>query len=463
MDSGRVGEPLRPWERWAGAAFLFAFLVFGVEVERRSAFLSRRMGDLGCYLRAGWAVRTGHNPYDFPDDNAWHYNYPPLFAVLMAPLGDPPAEYDHAGMVPYAVSVAVFYALSVLCLAAAVHWLASALERSSPDPAVRATPTGCRRWWLLRTLPVLACLPCVGHTLMRGQANMVLLLCVCGLMAGLVSGRRLTAGLCLAGAACLKIYPAYLLVVPLWRRDGRCLAGAALGLLLGLFVIPAAFLGPVRTVGLYRDLGNVLVLPALGLGGDTSRADELTQVVSTDSQSFQAAIHNTLHLDRDRRRAEAPDASRPVRLAHWIIGGTLTLLTLAAARRPGALSGDAVPLWVGALVLLMILLSPVCHTHYFVLEVPLLTAFLWRSWWQRGGVSGPFVGRPDSPLDGRTLALFAVVLVGNTVPQVPALWVLRDCGAGMWTGLVVWSAACVAVRQSQGATAPARDRARAAA
>jgi hypothetical protein len=454
MKAGTIAEPLRRWERRATAAFLLLVLLFGVEVERRSAFLTRRMGDLGCYLRAGWAVRTSHNPYDFPDDNGWHYNYPPLFALLVAPLGDPPAGFDHTGMIPYAVSVAIFYLLNVCCVAAAVHLLASALERSSADPAIQATPPGCRRWWLLRTLPTLACLPCVGHTLMRGQANHVLLLCVCGLMAALISRRRLTAGMCLAGAACLKIYPLYLILAPLRRWDGRCLTGAVLGLLLGLFLIPAACLGPLRTTELYGDLAKVLVLPALGLGDDRSRAEELTQVVSTDSQSFQAAIHNTLHPDGNRRRAEAPDASPEVRLAHWLIGGALTLLTLLAARRPAALRGEAVALWIGALSLIMILLSPVCHTHYFVLELPLLMAFQWRSWRRRGDISGPLLGRSDSPLDLPTLGLFLFVVVGNTLPLLPALQLLRDCGAGMYTALVVWLAACRALRQEVVSAAP---------
>jgi hypothetical protein len=447
MPAGKIGEPLRRWERWAIAAFLLLFLVFGVEVERRSAFMRRRMGDLGCYLRAAWAVRTDHNPYDFPDDNGWHYNYPPLFALLLTPLADPPPGYDTDGMTPYAVSVAVFYILNLLCLVLIVHGLASALERSSSDAAVRLTPVGCRRWWLLRTLPTIACLPCIGHTMMRGQANLVLLLCIAGLMVCLINGRRLTAGLCLAGAACLKIYPLYLLLAPLRRRDGRCFAGAVLGLLLGILLIPAACLGPTRTIGLYRDLANVLVLPALGLGEDRSRADELTQVVSTDSQSFQAVMHNTLHPDPDRRRAEAPDASAPVRLAHWLIGGTLTLLTLAAARKPSSRTGEGVVLWIGALSLIMILLSPVCHTHYFVLELPLLMALQWRSWRRRGDVSGPLIGRSNSPLDLPTLSLFVFVIVGNSVPQIPALQLLRDRGAATYTGLVVWLAACRALRR----------------
>src|SRR5262249_39700762 len=193
-------------------------IAFGVLVEVRSAFLKRRMGDLGCYLRAAWAVRTGGDLYAVTDDNHWHYNYPPLLAILMAPLADPPPGEDGARRPPYAVSWAVWYVFSVLCLAVGVHVLARALEKTSARPEVRNQPAGCRRWWALRLWPVLVCLPPIGHTLMRGQVNLLVLALFCAAAAATVVGRRFQAGLWLSGAVSIKIYPAFLLLYPLWRR-----------------------------------------------------------------------------------------------------------------------------------------------------------------------------------------------------------------------------------------------------
>ena len=82
-------ERLRTWEKLGLVLFFAALVAFGVLVEVRSAFLKRRMGDLGCYLRGAWAVRTGADLYSVTDDNNWHYNYPALLAILMAPLADP--------------------------------------------------------------------------------------------------------------------------------------------------------------------------------------------------------------------------------------------------------------------------------------------------------------------------------------------------------------------------------------
>jgi hypothetical protein len=462
--------PLKTLERISVGLLLASVVLFGMFVEYRSAFLTRPMGDLGCYLCAAWAVRAGTDMYGIREDNGWHYNYPPLYAILFTPLADPPRRdpsilaATSAGVAasplggplpavsvlsagnnylapplshttPYAVSVAVDYVINVLCVALAVHVLASALERTSADPAVRALPWGCRRWWLLRSLPVAACLAPIGHTLMRGQANLVLLLCVCGLIAGLLQGRRLTAGACLAGAICLKIFPAYLLLVPFWRRDLGCVAGCALGLVVGLALIPLLVLGPERTVSAYRELGIVLVGPALGAGNDTTRAEELINVTATDSQSFRAMIHNTIYLDRDHRPRQA---SPLVQKIHWLIGGAFTLATLAAAGWRRTLTGPALVLFVGSLTLVMILMSPVCHTHYFAMSLPLVMGLIaWH--WERTGRAGLSLG---------IICLVAVQIIGNTLPLLPATEVLKDVGLATYTALVLWLLACIVVWRS---------------
>jgi hypothetical protein len=449
--------------------FFAAWALFGLVVEKRGAFMHRRMGDLGCYLRAGYAVRRGGDHlYDYVCDNGWHYNYPPLFGILMAPLADPPARDLSASgagalgllgtpggagpllaasalaanptplgpdapptvpYLPYPVSVAVFYIFSLLCLAFAVHVLASALERSSRWPEVRDGPAGTRRWWGLRIWPVLICLPPIGHTLVRGQANLLLLALICGLTAAVIRGRHFRAGLYLAGAICLKIFPAYLLLVPLWRRDGRCLAGCAAGLFVGLALVPALCFGPARAVKRYEELAQVLVGPALRVGGDQTRAKELIEVTATDSQSFLATLHNTLHLDRASRPNEA---SPLVRRAHLALVALFTLLTLAAARRRPE-PGPGVNFFVGALTVVMVLASPVCHTHYFTLSLPLVMGLLAREWERRG----------STDVGWGLIALFALQLAGNILPLLPVFEVLKDAGLAMYTALALWLAACV--------------------
>jgi hypothetical protein len=415
-------------ERAVIAALLAVPVLFGSLVLLRSAFLQNRHTDVGVYLRAGWAVRTGGDVYDVTDDNHWHYHYPPLYAILMAPLADPPDGEVVAGYVSYPVSVAVCYVFNVACLFVAVHLLARALERSSPPVKFG------RRWWLLRLVPVLVCLPPVGHTLMRGQVNLLLLALLCGMVAATLAGRRLLAGLCLAGAICLKIIPAFLLLYPLWQRDRRGLVGCAVGLVVGLLLIPSIVLGPPRTLASYRKQAEVLLGPALALNEDPSRARELLDVNASDSQSIQSVLTKTLYLEPSERPAHPPAW---VRSFHWLLGSGLTLLTLAAAWRRSTDSGPAAVLLVGALTLMMLLVSPVCHTHYFCLSILLVMGLLAATWNRAGKVRFP----------SWLLLLLGLELVGNTLPLLPAFEVLKDVGLAAYSNLALWLAACVTLRR----------------
>jgi hypothetical protein len=421
------------------AVLAVAFVLFGFVVEGRSAFLTRHRTDLQVYLRAAWAVRAGADLYTVTDDNYWHYHYPPLFAILMTPLADPPLGAAPLLTTPFPIAVAVWYVFSVGCLAVGVHWLAGALEDTSPDPAVRTQPRGCRRWWALRVLPVVACLPPTWAALARGQVNLLVLALLCGMAAAVLRGRRGQAGLWLAGAICLKVFPAYLLVYPLWRRDVRWLAGCAAGLVVGLGIIPTLVFGPHQAWAYYQEWTDVLVRPGLGHGEDHTRDTELIAATATDSQSFLSVLHNTLHLDRATRPAQATEATR---LAHWGIGGTLTGLTLLLLgwRRQG---GRRELLGLGMLLLIMFLLSPVCHLHYFCLALPLVMGFLAVAWEAPPG-EGTSAARRYLGLS----LLLGVHGVANTLPHLPGLEMLRDVGLATYGTLLLWLAAMLVLRWS---------------
>jgi hypothetical protein len=432
---------LSRWERSALIAFFLALVGFGVVVEVRTAFLSRKMGDLDCYLRPAWAIRKGLDLYEIKDDCGWHYNYPPMFAILMMPLADPPAGADRSGMLPFALSAAIWYLASVGFIALGVHWLAGALEKTSANPAVRSHPWGCRRWWALRMIPVLVCLPPMGHSLMRGQVNPLVLLLLCGMIAATIRGQGLRSGLCLAGMICIKVYPAFLLLYPVWRRDRRCLAGCALGLFLGLVAVPTMVFGVPRTWDYYQEYYQVTLAPALGMGADQSRAVELIDVPATDSQSFLAVFHNSLHPDRNTRPRQA---SLAVRAASFAAGGLMTLITLLAVYRRRTDAGPTAVLFPSALMVVMLLLSPVCHLHYFAFLAPLVMGLIDARWQRRDG----------ERLGLGLVILFSVNVIVNALPNFPIMSLSRDFGLATSGTLLLWLAAIWTIRKHQPQTIP---------
>lgn len=418
-------QTLRWWERTTIIGLLVATIAFGVLVEIRSAFQQRRKGDFGVFARAGWAVRQGGDQlYHIACDNNWHYGYPPTLAILLVPLADPPHGETASFVLPYAASVAIWYVLSMGVLAWGIHALASAL-----DPE---TERGSRRWWVLRLLPLLICLAPIGHTAARGQVNLLLLALLCGWLAATLRGRRFTGGCFLAGAICLKVIPAFLVLVPLTRRDVRSLVGCAVGLFVGLIALPIAAMGPAQTVDCYAHIWHGVVTPSMTQDANAKRAKELTNVTATDNHSFAAMLHNGYYLDRATRPLTASTA---VRLGHWGLGATFTLLTvLVYCRRPSHLSeGQHYLLYGGAAMLCMMLVSPVCHLHYFCLLVPLTMGLIAVT---RGAASYP-------PIWVQVLLIgFALT---TFLPQLPGQEMVRDFGLASYGGLLLWAAAAVLV------------------
>ncbi len=436
-----VPDRLKLWER--GGLWFFAgiILLFGVLVTHRSAFLSRRMGDAGIMFRAGWAARMGGEQlHTVTCDNGLHFHYPPVAALLFVPFADPPPGEPPILAPSYAASVALWYAICVGCILLGLHLLASALEAAEVRPTA---PCG-RRWWALRFIPLLVCLPCIGSTLSKGQVTPVLFLLIAAGFATAIRGRQLLSGVGLAGAACLKIFPAFLFLLPMWRRDARAITGVALGLVLGLVILPVLYFGPVRTLESYTQLEKVLIAPALGWGTDDSRGAELHNTTGTYSQSLANVVTTTLYPDRTTRPEKVPAL---VRAIHWSLAACLTLATLwAFRRRPTTAQAQTqqTALFGGALALVMLLVSPVCHLHYLMLALPAVLALV--------AVERDSSGQPRPWL----LLILAAHIASVVLAQLPGLIVLKDHCLPALGVVLLWGVTCrVGHRLSQPAVVEA--------
>ena len=425
----RPGQPLLPSERAALTCFALVICAFSALVLVRSAFLNERHTDLEVYLRAAWAVRNGKNPYVVVDSHGWHYQYPPLLAVLLVPLADPPPGASRAGCPPFALSVVVWIGLSVAATLWATHILASALSRQL-DPPHAGWQRGDRRWWALRLFPLYLALPALGSTLSRGQVNLLLLALLAGMIAASMRGHAFRAGLWLAGAICLKVFPALLLIVPLWQRDRQFLAGCAAGLAVGFVLIPGLALGPEGMVSAYQEWLGDLVLPGLGLGTSATRQAELLETTATDNQSLQALLHNwawwgTPAADQPRQLAHW------TRAAHWLLVAFLVMGSLWAT--PGSRGDPAAQAcrWM-LLMVVMLVASPVCHLHYFALVLPLFSLLLAQAWQTH----------PPPRLPWGLAVILVLQLVLSTLPRLPGFEPLRLAGSATFAALLVWGWAC---------------------
>ncbi len=410
---------------------LLLTLAFGVIVEIRSVHLSSRKTDIGCYLRAAWAVRTDTQMYEVVDDNGWHYAYPPLLGILFIPFADAPAgqpQLEYA--VPYRVSVAIWYLVSMACVFLSIHMLAKALEETGNfgEYAERS-----ERWWWMRFWPFAICIPAIGSSLSRGQVNTVILLTIAGFAAETIRNRRGYAGLWLAAGICLKVIPGFLLIVPLFRRDTRTLAACAAGLVIGLGIIPSMTMGPERAFESSRIFLSQTILPGLGQGGNGNLSRELTSMTATDNQSFLGIIHNLRHWSETPRPAAAEGSSK---LIHVILTLLFAGTTLILARRRQN-DGLATLLLIGNMTMIMVLASPINHHHYFCLAIP-----LWL------GIVAVEMQRTNSTGFGRgMIALIAIQTIASILPKLPGLEKLRDAGVTMQGGamLCIWGA--VTLRQ----------------
>jgi hypothetical protein len=423
-----VNPVLTRGERWLVAGLVAVVLIFGAVLERRTGLRTQPMTDLGVFTSAAWAVSHGDDLYAATDWHGWHYHYPPLLAILMVPFRHPPPAtltelpagvprtrtntpwgYELAGKsqfeplssrnVRFFSIVAVWYLLSVGLSFIAVHALASVVEGTTLRQGLPVERTARRQWWQRRLLSLLVCVVAICTVYSRGQVEIVMLFGLSLAIYLAARGRLMAAGIWLMFPVCIKLLPTVLLW-PVWQRNKRLMTGVVIGALLGLVVIPGLALGPARTVATYQRWMEVLVLPSLGQGADTSREHELTGMNATDNQSVLTFIHNWMYHDEPlatRPREAAPVARR---LALVIAVASLAAVLAAAGwKRPE--SPRAMLLLVGLLTGVGLLFNPIVHSYYFLLLLPLVVALVDRQldvttprgrWWTTTVVLVAFMG-----------------------------------------------------------------------
>jgi hypothetical protein len=436
LNAGRLSA----YEQAGISILLVAALIYGFFVECRATLTKDHNTDLGVYLAAAQAVRENGDLYS-AKYNSDHYMYPPFLAMVLAHVVPAPPVHSQPASTAFAVTVDLWYILSLLALVATVRILAKTLVRAWPEARAHCQ-LRWRPYWTLCLLPVAVCLHSLGRELQLGQVDVFVLLFLALMMVSAAEGRSGQAGFWHALAIALKLMPVVLLVYPLWRRDWRWLLACAGGLVVWLFLLPVLMFGFDGTVKYNREYAQVFMIPAItGQATDHSRENDMLNQDAVHNLSILGTLHSLeyISLERHERPKAASPFNRKVAEALAVLLVLMTLLASGFRRQLGRLE---TVLCLSMLVVLMIIGSPVCQSYYFFLLVPMLMAIVAADL-QRSGAASP------RPLIWGVLAAFALALAAASFSPF-----LRDCGAVLASILVLWMVALLALaRETQRAPA----------
>ncbi len=276
--------------RWLGILLILG-LGWGVGISTfyRGAVSPKQRTDLTVYLKAGEMVAEGRadTMYEIVNKRGWHYVYPPLLAILLAPLSK----------WPLSATVGLAYLLSVACLAGT-----AALSRRFPGDvrparaglqghATVPESLGCRPAPWQIALAMFFCLPMFLNTLTRGQFGIISLFFMAAVFYAYTQKKKVLTGLLLALAIALKISPlAFLVFFFLMKREWKILLSILVGFGLFFFLLPSAAIGFQQNWELLKIWKSLMSASQSDTAYRHYLWGELFTPFTEDNQSIYAAV-----------------------------------------------------------------------------------------------------------------------------------------------------------------------------
>jgi hypothetical protein len=446
-----VFKRLPTWEehrrrQWLWIAILIALVVWGFTDVRRRARVeiedpAAHKTDLTVYTEAGAAFFDGRDPYEATNLRGWHYLYPPLFALLIAPLSS--LDTQTQALVWYFVSVAACYGLWCECRSLWRYVSVGNALRGVPEAPIDVARSTCPperhrgrslqspnsnaqsvsppAWlgWLAATAVALPTLNC----LQRGQVGVVLVyLLLLGLRLVLTSASMrgvFLGGAVLALPVTIKLTPllpvgflALILLATAWRRRGSyatslaeglargplhrafaTLTGQIAGLIVFVFLLPGSLLGHRENLAhLATWVSRVVANDEVGIDNDfnarSKRNQSLTNAVRRlgNRLAFAAGMGPDDQLVDDLANQSVEMPMENGLMDHALraaAAGLLVLLFVAGWRtaRDGDSAGAAALFGLACTASLAV--SPISWGHHYVMWLPgLVFVPFWL--WQNG-------------------------------------------------------------------------------
>jgi hypothetical protein len=412
--------------KWLGILIVLGLVLgIGISTFYRGAISPRQRTDLTVYLIAGQMIAEGraHHIYGIESKRKWHYVYPPLLAILLAPI----SKWPLGATVPLA------YLLSLACLAGTV-----VLSRCLPENARPAKTSlqghasvpeslGCRPAPWQIALSMFFCLPMFLTTLTRGQFGIISLFFMAAVLYSYFTRRKILTGLLLALAVTLKINPlAFLVFFFLMKREWRILLSTLVGF--GLFF----FLLPSLTIGFHQNWELLKTWQGLMSASQSDTAyrhylwGELFTPFAPKNQSFYAVV------TRFAWPSQAQFIGQSNALVRFITSGIGVVLVALPFIKTKKTSSDPAqdPLRLLAefslFPMLMLFTSPVTQLHHYTVVYFLFLAALMlmdrapRASWTRKCLGFGFW-------------TCALSLTLGTISSAAAYW-----GVPLWGSMLLW-------------------------
>ena len=396
MTGPESADYTRPWtpapgrfEKILFALFLLVLVGSAVWTVNRGAFLKRPMTDAQVFFRGAWAVCSDAPLFEITDDNGWHYHYPLTLAVVLRPFANaPPRQEPLPWTFSYPTSLFLWFAIGVGALGHAIVKFGDGLDRHALDTPLQHG--FFHRWWAMRGGPLLVFLYIVGEGLGRGQVSTLLLLSMAGFAVAYADRRPVAAGLWLSLGIAIKVFPAILVVVPVLRRDWRCIAAIAVGVIAGLIVIPSLLIGPNDTIQLHHQWLTERFASVASAASSSDVGSELSPT-SPDMMGFGASILRVANLIHG---SSVTAIDTWAMWGHWICSSSLFALVLWAGHgRAWAVAGPqpmcprALMLFAATITAASVPIVTVSQTHYWTLGIPMYMCVVAELWRRQGRVS----------------------------------------------------------------------------
>lgn len=315
----------------------------------RIAWSDIQRTDYTVYTAAGQAILDHSDLYSAQNIRGWKYVYPPAFALLMVPFAQLPLAVG--ALLWYLLEVASIAAVSLMSMALLKPWLQE------------------RHKTLLYSLPLISLCVLLVAGAQRGQASIFMFALMVATFYFHFQKRPVAAGMSLAAASLIKVFPIVLILYFCWRRQWKTLMATGAALVLMSLIVPSLFLGWSQNIHNIDRWVDVVGRPAM---------------MSNTERSVATPLYEQL-LDARKPRNQSLEALflsanvSPATSKHLVAGCALVmLLTMLRAAQFARSRFDELAL-AGAFLAWSLLIPPISETHYFGALILPLTVLLGRS------------------------------------------------------------------------------------